>query len=78
MPEAHYFLGEVYVELKQFEGAEKEYQRAIEIQPSFASAYQRLAHLYGVTEGGRKRPPTGGIRGGLKKPTLWKFDGQVD
>jgi len=48
MPETHYFLGEVYVKQKQFESAEKAYQRAIEIQPTFASAYERLAHLYGV------------------------------
>ena len=49
MAEAYFFLGKIYVEQNQFKLAESAYLRAIEIQPSFHRAYERLAHLYGQT-----------------------------
>lgn len=49
MAEAYYFLGKIYVEQNQFKLAESAYLRAIEIQPSFHRAYERIAHLYGQT-----------------------------
>ena len=48
LADAHYHLGNIYSEQKQFSRAEAAYQRAIDFQPSSARAYERLAHLYGV------------------------------
>jgi tetratricopeptide (TPR) repeat protein len=49
MAEVHYLLGKIYEEKKRYEQAGKEYKRAIEIEPTAAYAYERLAHLYGLT-----------------------------
>ena len=45
-PDTHYFLAEVYVEQGKFEKAERMYRRALELEPSFSKASERLAHLY--------------------------------
>ena len=45
-PDTHYFLAEVYFEQEEFEKAERMYRRTLELEPFFAKASQRLAHLY--------------------------------
>ena len=40
-------LGRIYAERKQYQQAEIAYQNVIRAKPSFADAYERLAHLYG-------------------------------
>ena len=49
MTEVHYLLGKIYAEQKKYVQAEKSYQRTLEIEPTASYAYERLAHLYGVT-----------------------------
>ena len=47
MIETHYLMGRIYAEREQYQQAEIAYQNVIKAKPSFADAYERLAHLYG-------------------------------
>ncbi len=46
--DAHYYLGTIRVRQRDFRRAEEAYRRAIDLDPSSAKAYERLAHLYGA------------------------------
>lgn len=45
-PDTYYFLAEVYFEQQEFEKSERMYRHSLELEPSFAKASERLAHLY--------------------------------
>jgi len=45
-PLAHYFLGNLYFEMKDYSRAEKEYRQAIKKSPDDPRAYNNLAWLY--------------------------------
>lgn len=44
---AYFYLGTVHLARREYEKAESAYLRVIELEPSSANAYERLAHLYG-------------------------------
>jgi len=46
LPLAHYFLGNLYFEMKDYSRAEKEYRQAIKKRPDDPRAYNNLAWLY--------------------------------
>ena len=46
--DAYYYLGVIHVRQRDYENAEEAYRHAINLDPSSASAYERLAHLYGT------------------------------
>ena len=46
--DAYYYLGAIRVRQRDYEKAEEAYRRAINLNPSSAKAYERLAHLYGA------------------------------
>ena len=45
-PHGHYYLGEILAEREDREGAVSHLRRALQLQPSFASAWYRLANLH--------------------------------
>ncbi len=45
--DAYFYLGAVHYARHEYEKAESAYLRVIELEPSSANAYERLAHLYG-------------------------------
>ena len=45
--DAYFYLGAMHLARHEYEKAENAYRRAIELEPSSAKAYERLAHLYG-------------------------------
>jgi tetratricopeptide (TPR) repeat protein len=53
--ELHYSAGVVYQELKNFKGAEDEYQKVLEVDYSYKDTVDRLNKLQGMTDGA---PPT--------------------
>lgn len=46
--DAYYYLGVIRVRQRDYESAEEAYSRAIDLAPTSAKAYERLAHLYGI------------------------------
>ena len=46
--DAYYYLGAIRVRQRDYERAEEAYSHAINLDPSSAKAYERLAHLYGT------------------------------
>jgi len=46
IPEAHYNLGILYVQKKNWPAAEEAYKKAIEIRPGYPEAYRELSRVY--------------------------------
>lgn len=46
--DAYFYLGAIHLARHEYEKAESAYLRVIELDPSSANAYERLAHLYGT------------------------------
>lgn len=53
-PNIHHNLGNTYKQLARYKEAEKEYKKALEIDPNFSFSYYALADLYQITGEGEK------------------------